>query len=817
MKILQWPLLNLLQLPQQFSFLQRTVGSILSTLVTDCNGLNIWPNLLLDLLKISCQRPAAALSSIEKICEDAAFELIDYPETFKPFLESILTLLQQNSKDEALKSILVSIICHLIPTQALLLTENVTFLLNCLLAPSESVKLQISTCRLLSTLIEFYWTFLASENLKNIFNYVYVCTSQSEDRDLLKQCAEFWLFQVQSDSAVDQFQAAPEMLIKLIPLLVSRCAYDDEEDEEELCAAMEDLSVPDEEDLQPRHRKDKKSVKEDDFEEDEGIDSSEIVDSLRKCSAATLDGLSLAVDPKLFLKIFLPAFNSLVSSTDWKQREGALLAFGAVAEGLCQHLAVAGHLNQIVPFILANARTHPHPLVRSMSLWALSRVSTWLTDCESEIESSTEESLTILIATLGDANKRVQQSAATALCKFLESSNAATFFTQNHQKSLVSAIFLALKCYQRRSLLILFDLIRIFGQIDENLLEFDQESLIYWRQIASELVDRLNPQSIADSSIFAVIEALMSILLLDFNGKLLTFEKRSEMEFKALSLAAQNLTALNETIVEGFADSIVSQGLDDFLIASLDLLAAATESSKLTPSPQLQPLLKNILTASLSFKESTNVRQSAFALFGDYAINNHKFMIEMEATYFDALELNLYPSSLSNVRNPSVLVSMSTATNAVWSLGEYSLHAVVDIEIFGHLVSILKDSQILEAGARIYYENVAVCIGRVLIKTSINVDISGAFLNRILNLLTTVESALERSTALIGYLKTSKSNSSLNQRDYQLLISKLNDLVDFQNNLLPDLSQILIGFNHPQVDSLFYSQLQPLLRNLLFF
>ena len=815
----------MLQLPRQFSFLQRTVGTILSTLVTDCNGLKIWPNLLLDLLKISGERPTAVFASIEKICEDAAFELIDFPETFKPFLETILTLLQHtnvNAKNETLKPLLLSIICYLIPTQVSLLTENVTFLLNCLLVPSECVQLQISTCRLLSTLIEFYWTFLSPENIKTIFNYVFTCTNQSEDRDLLKQCGEFWLFQVQSDSAVEQFQAAPEILFKLIPLLVSRCVYDEEDDEEELCAAMEDLSVPDdEEDLKPRHRKEKKPTDETDFDDEDEIDESfDVVNSLRKCSAATLDGLSLAVDPKLFLQIFIPSFNTLVSSTEWKQREGALLALGAVAEGLWKHLTDAGHLNQIVPFLLANSRIHPHPLVRSMSLWTLSRISSWLTsDIEVGTYNSTkdllEESLKILIVSLGDANKRVQQSATTALCKFLESSNAASFFHNNHRKSLLSAIFLALKCYQRRSLLILFDLIRIFGQIDENLLEFDEESFLYWRQIVSDLIERLNPQSIADSSIFPVIEALMSILLLDFNGKLLNTEKRDELEFKALSLAAQNLTVLNETKAEGFADSIVSEGLDDFLIAALDLLAAATESSKLTPSPHLQPLLKNILVASLSFKESTTVRQSAFALFGDYAaLNNQNLLIEMESSYFDALKLNLYPTTLSDVRTPLLIVSMATATNAIWSLGELSLHTIVPTDILSHLIAILKDTPVLETGARIYYENIAVCIGRILIKTSANiVEFSGAFLNRILNLLTTVESELERSTAFVGYLKSSKLY--LNERDYQLLLSKLNDLIDFQNNLLPDLSQILIGFNHPQVDSSFYFKLQPLLRHLL--
>lgn len=833
LKMIQGPLLKLQSLPRQFSFLQRTVGTILSTLVTDCNGLKLWPSLLLDLLQLISgydnNTANSVFSSIDKICEDAAFELIEYPETFKPFLGEILNLLQQ-CKDEILRTRLISIICHLIPTQAALLTENVNFILNCVLVPSESVELQISSCRLLSTLIEFYWTFLSRENVKTIFKYVFTLTANGTDRDLLKQCGEFWLLQVQADSAIEQFQATPEILSQLIPVLMDRCVYDDEEDEDELCLAMEDLSVPDEEeDFKPRHRKsegENEEEEENDFEET-------VISSLRKCSAATLDGLSLCTSPTHFLNIFLAAFNTRVASSDWKIREGALLALGAVAEGLWPHLK-DDQLEQVVSFLLANAQNHPHPLVRSMSLWTLSRLTSWLTGeegdatfCEKHTTDADtlrlgllEEALRLLIGSLGDANKRVQQSCATALCKFLESSNSATFFTPLHRKSLISAIFLALKCYQRRSLLILFDLIRIFAQIGfpENLLQFDQESFMYWRQIATDLVDRLGPQSIADSSIFSVIEALMALLLLDFEGKLLDPGKREEMEFKALTLAAQNLTALNETKAEGFAESIVSEGLDDFLIAALDLLAAAYESSKLVPASSLQPLLKNILAASLHFTESTTVRQSAFALFGDYALNCPEILVDLEAPYFSAVDANLCPTSLTGTRSQQLLVSMATATNALWSLGEYSLHTVIPSHLPANLIIILKDRPTLEPGSRIYFENLAVCIGRILTRTRSDSEISGVFLNRILNLLSTVESESERTSAFTGLINFYRNATGLlSERDYQIFISKLNDLLDFSSpeTLHPDLSQKLTGFTHPHVPTSFYSRLQPLLRHLL--
>ena len=804
------------------SFIQRTVGSILSTLVTDCNGLVIWPNLLEELVSLCGNNSFYAFSAIERICEDASFELIEHPQIFEPFLKSILGSLQSDTKDERIRNSLLSTIVHLIPTQSSLLTGNIGFMVG-VVEVSSSENVRITSCRLLSSLIEFYWTLLQADQVQRIFNIVLQWTLESsraiESRDLLKQCLEFWLFQVQTDYAMELFQyASPSLLGHLIPLLIDGCSYDEEEDEEELCRAMEDLSVPDEEEVMPRHHKIKHAGIETETTESGDEDDDGIVTSLRKCSAATLDGLSLASpSPSLFLQIFLPAFNDRVGSSNWKEREGALLAFGAIVEGLWQHLAP--HLEKIVSFLMANAHSHPHPLVRSMSLWTLSRVSNWFCDGSEALP----QCLRILVGSLGDANKRVQQSAATALCKFFESE--ALILSVEEGKSLISAIFLALKCYQKRSLLVLYDLIRIFGGSSAlassgNLLSFDSEALQYWRSIAATLVDRFGPDSVADSSIFPIIEALMSLLLCDFEGNLLDPGKRDELHFKALNLAAQNLSAFTSDLT---SEVIVSEGLDEFLIAALDLLASAVESSNKIPSPQLLPLLRNVLSASLLFKESSNVRQSAFALFGDYAALPEAESIfddSLKAAYFSAFSENIFPSTLTlspSIEKDKMIVSMATATNAVWSLGEFALKAnsYDSLNLFtSALLPILKERKSLEAGARIYFENVAVCLGRLL--RSCNCSILGSpFINRVFNLLSTVESELERSTAISGYIRIVKQENQISARDYQFVISKVNELIDFSSGINdPVLQQSLSGFSI-ETDSSFYASLHPNLRNAL--
>jgi transportin-1 len=836
--VIQEPLIQLLQNQNksQSPFVKRTIGSILSTLVTDCNGLVLWPNLLLDLLKVNSD---CALRVIERICEDAAFELIEYPEMFANFCGAIFTSFDGSESTSWTKIVLLSIIGHLIPTQSSLLTGNVSGLLQCMFKSdprNEVSEYKVTCCRVSAIVLEFYWTFLSRAEVCFVFERIVGYTENcGDDSDLIRECSEFWLLQVQMEAATELIPMIPTaLLVKLIPLLMDRCVFDDEDDEEELCSALEDLSVPDEEEsIINSHRRTTNT----NSEEEESTDDSLIISSIRKCSAATLDAFSLLLLPPQseFLSIFLSAFNDRVGSQDWKQREAALLAFGAISENLLRELSV--HLPQVVPFVLANAESHPHPLVRSMSLWTLSRVSTWLLQGEeSELEgdgsgseciSANHRDLKIkcwrvLIESLGDANKRVQLSAGTALCKFIENTPRGALEESN---SLVSAIFLAMKCYQRRNMLIIYDLIRALASLDNYAISPDSETFQYWRSICACLIDRIDAESVSDSSLFPIVEALMALLPCDLQGNLVDEGKRNELVFKALTLAAQNLSSLQDE--QCTAETIFAEGLDDFLVAALDLLAAAMEGSHILPSVQLNPLLSSLLAASLKFKESSNVRQSAFALFGDLVVNNFSPSQELQGAFSSSVMDSLLPTSLSTAVNSSAVssvnVSLGAATNAVWALGEFALRfpAEVPRPALPVLLSILLDRPVLEVGFRIYFENVAVCIGRLLLSTEevmMKVGCSSALIKRIFNLLSTVECSGERSSALSGYVRAFTFNiSSIKAEDYKFILLKINELVDFDaadSGLLSHLER----FRSPFLDnSEFYNlNLHPTLKHLFF-
>jgi transportin-1 len=112
----------------------------------------------------------------------------------------------------------------------------------------------------------------------------------------------------------------------------------------------EDASVPDkEESIKPRHHKartvaleheaeangnqPKPTDDEDDEEYDEDEDDFDTEWTLRKCSAATLDVLSVTFAEDLLPQL-LPVIQQSLASPSWEVREASILALGAIAEGM---------------------------------------------------------------------------------------------------------------------------------------------------------------------------------------------------------------------------------------------------------------------------------------------------------------------------------------------------------------------------------------------------------------------------------------------------------------------------------------------------
>lgn len=200
--------------------------------------------------------------------------------------------------------------------------------------------------------------------LASVAEYMLYSTKDKDEQVALEAC-EFWL----------TFAEDPDLAAYLHPLLprvapvLLDCMVYSEDDLLWLEGDDEDAAVPDKEtDIKPRHYGGKshnferdaagagasngaggdgtgeKKVgaygeeqidSDDEFEDeidDEFAEEMSTEWNLRKCAAAALDVLAVRFGPDL-LNVLLEALKGKLWDQDWMQRESAVLALGAVAEG----------------------------------------------------------------------------------------------------------------------------------------------------------------------------------------------------------------------------------------------------------------------------------------------------------------------------------------------------------------------------------------------------------------------------------------------------------------------------------------------------
>lgn len=86
---------------------------------------------------------------------------------------------------------------------------------------------------------------------------------------------------------------------------------------------------------------------------------------------------------------------SIVQEEDWRARESAILALGAISEGCANGLL--SHLSEMVAIMLPML-LDARPLVRSISCWALSRYSYWVVQASVELNSQGKQQFDTVVA-----------------------------------------------------------------------------------------------------------------------------------------------------------------------------------------------------------------------------------------------------------------------------------------------------------------------------------------------------------------------------------------------------------------------------------
>ena len=118
----------------------------------------------------------------------------------------------------------------------------------------------------------------------------------------------------------------------------------------------------------------------------------------------------------------LPIVEARVRETDWKLRESALLALGAVSGGCIQGLRP--YIGQMVGLMLPMT-ADVQPLVRSISCWSLSRYSYELASGAKQSAEGAQlydRAVQAVAERTLDKNRKVQAAAMSAVAVFEDES-----------------------------------------------------------------------------------------------------------------------------------------------------------------------------------------------------------------------------------------------------------------------------------------------------------------------------------------------------------------------------------------------------------
>ncbi|XP_043812783.1 transportin-1 isoform X3 [Manihot esculenta] len=636
--------------------IRTTVGTIISAIVQQGRILG-WPELLQALMQCldsnDINHMEGAMDTLSKICEDIPQELdSDVPglagrpiDVFLPRLFQFFQSPHASLRKLSLGSINQFIM--LMPT-ALYLSMDQFLRGLFVLANDPAADIRKLVCSAFVQLIEVNPSFLEQPNMKSIIEFMLQASKDNDDEVALEAC-EFW-------SAYGEAQLNPELLReflqRLIPILLSNMVYAN--DDESLIDAEEDDSQPDrDQDIRPRFHSSRFHGS-DDMNDDD--DDSLNVWNLRKCSAAGLDIISNIYRDGI-LPTLMPLVEAKLSTSDdetWKEREAAVLALGAVAEGCIEGLYP--HLAEIVAYLIP-VLDDKFPLLRSITCWTLSRFSKFIVQGMVN-QKGTEQFNKVLMGLLRrilDTNKRVQEAACSAFATLEE--EAAEEMVP-YLETILQHLMCAFGRYQRRNLRIVYDAISTLA--DAVAVELNQPR--YLEILMPPLIAKWQQLADSDKDLFPLLECFTSI--------------------------AQALG----TGFSQFAGPVFQRCLN---IIQLQQLAKVSQSN-----------LRDVLL-QCCVDDAPDVRQSALALLGDLA--------RVCPVYLRPSLSNFLNIAAKQLGSPELQESISVANNACWAIGELAIKVREEVSpvlmtVISCLVPILHHAEGLN---RSLVENSAITLGRL--------------------------------------------------------------------------------------------------------
>ncbi|XP_041014474.1 transportin-1-like [Juglans microcarpa x Juglans regia] len=671
--------------------IRSTVGTIISVVV-QLEGVLGWPELLQALVNCldsnDINLMEGAMDALSKICEDIPQVLdsdvsglaerpisILLPKLYK-FFQSPHASLRKLSLGSVNQYIM------LMPTALYVSMEQ--YLQGLFVLAHDPVsEVRKLVCAAFVQLIEVRPSFL-EPHLSNVIEYMLQVNKDTDDEVALEAC-EFWSAYCDAQLPLGNLR---EFLPRLVPVLLSNMVYAD--DDESIVDAEEDGSLPDrDQDLKPRFHSSRFHGSDNAEDDDDDIVN---VWNLRKCSAAALDILSNVFGDEL-LPTLMPIVQVNLSNTDdtaWKDREAAVLALGAIAEG-CIH-GLYPHLSEIVTFLIP-LLDDKFPLIRSISCWTLSRFSKFIVQGIGHQKGyeQFDKVLMGLLRRILDPNKRVQEAACSAFATLEEE---AAEELAPRLEIILQHLMCAFGKYQRRNLRIVYDAIGTLADAVGE--ELNQPK--YLDILMPPLIAKWQQLSNSDKDIFPLLECFTSVAQALGNG----FSQFAEPVF-------QRCISIIQTQELAKVDS-VSAGVQydkEFVVCCLDLLSGLAEGlgsgiESLVSHSNLRDLL---LQCCIDY--ASDVRQSAFALLGDLA---KVCPVHLQPRLSEFLDVAVKQLSTPNLKD-----TLSVANNACWAIGELAVKvrqeiAPVVLTVISCLVPILQHAEELNKSL---IENSAITLGRV--------------------------------------------------------------------------------------------------------
>ncbi|XP_028113613.1 transportin-1-like isoform X4 [Camellia sinensis] len=643
--------------------IRSTAGTIISELV-QIGGVFGWPELLHTLVQCldsnDLNHMEGAMDALSKICEDIP-QVLDSEMpglTERPINVFLPRLLQffQSSHASLRKLSLGSVnqFIMLMP-QVLYLSMDKYLQGLFILANDPAADVRKLVCAAFVQLIEVRPAFL-EPHLRNVIEYMLQVNKDPDDEVSLEAC-EFWSAYCGTELPPENLR---EFLPHLIPILLSNMVYAD--DDESLVVSEEDGSLPDrDQDLRPRFHSSRFHGSENAEDEDDDVVN---IWNLRKCSAAALDILSNMFGDEI-LPTLMPIVQSRLSTTDdvaWKEREAAVLALGAIAEGCINGLYP--HLSEIVAFLTPRL-DDKFPLIRSISCWTVSRFSKFIIQSinHQEGREQFDEVLMGILRRILDDNKRVQEAACSAFATLEEE---AAEELAPRLEIILQHLMCAFGKYQRRNLQIVYDAIGTLADAVGG--ELNQPK--YIDVMMPPLIAKWQQLSNSDKDLFPLLECFTSIAQINPVSSGVQYDR-------------------------------------EFIVCSLDLLSGLTEGlGSGIESLVTQSSLRDLLL-QCCIDDAPDVRQSAFALLGDLARVCPIYLQPRLSEFLDV--------ATKQLNTPKLKETIAVANNACWAIGELAVKVREEISpivmtLISCLVPILQHA---EEFNKSLMENSAITLGRL--------------------------------------------------------------------------------------------------------